>query len=320
MNEYSMNSGSIEHETKVLNSILVVEDDEGLNRLIRKKLEKAGSRTNGVLKGADAIALAIENPNILMLLDYILPDMTGKEVIETLKEREYSIPFIITTGHGDEKIAVDMMKLGARDYIIKDINFMEFLPQVVIKIVEELNNEKKLAKARKALQESEEILKAQYKNFPLPTYSWKKLGNDFVLFDYNDAALKISEGKIANYIGRKLTNVFFDNQEILEAFNQCYKERTSINKKMKHDFSKKEKDLDVSYIFVSPDMITVHTRDTTENTKAIKALSEAERVIEKNEKKIMELNMKLEEANKILSEANEMKTHEIRNNILVEVR
>ena len=137
-------------------TILVVEDDESLNRLIQKRLKKAGFRTEQALNGADAISFVRENPNTVLLLDYLLPDMTGVELIKTLAGQKCSVPFIVITGHGDEKVAVAMMKLGARDYLMKGMNFLDPLPQVVRQVLNTLTAEKKLAETEATLLKSEE--------------------------------------------------------------------------------------------------------------------------------------------------------------------
>jgi len=49
-----------------------------------------------------------------------------------------SVPFIIITGQGDERVAVDMMKRGALDYLVKDVNFIEFVPTVVRRALSQL--------------------------------------------------------------------------------------------------------------------------------------------------------------------------------------
>ena len=138
-------------------SILVVEDDEGLSNLVRRKLERDGFTTICVTTGAEAIAWIARNTpaNVLMLLDYQLPDMTGKRLIESLANRHTSLPFIITTGHGDERIAVDMMKLGARDYLIKDASFLDLLLSIVIKTITQLETDQRLVESERALKESE---------------------------------------------------------------------------------------------------------------------------------------------------------------------
>jgi PAS domain S-box-containing protein len=145
-------------------TILVVEDDEGLNVLIQKILKKEGFLVDGALNGHDGILKASENKDILMLLDYKLPDMNGREVIESLIRKKCKVPFIIITGHGDEKIAVELMKLGARDYIIKSAGLMEILPHVIARAVNDMVQEKKLLHTEKALSESEKKLRAIYDN------------------------------------------------------------------------------------------------------------------------------------------------------------
>jgi CheY-like chemotaxis protein/predicted RNA-binding Zn-ribbon protein involved in translation (DUF1610 family) len=56
----------------------------------------------------------------LLLLDYRLPDMTGIELIQELKKKQVKTPIILLTSKGSEKIAVEAMKLGVQDYIVKE--------------------------------------------------------------------------------------------------------------------------------------------------------------------------------------------------------
>lgn len=140
-------------------AVLIVDDDEALCRLIQKNLQSEGLRTQYALNGAEAIEQAIQSPDALLLLDYQLPDMTGKQVVEALNHSRSSNPFIIMTGHGDEKVAVEMMKIGARDYLVKDIEFLDLLPAVVHQVVEQLGVEKMLVEAAEALQRSKEELR-----------------------------------------------------------------------------------------------------------------------------------------------------------------
>ena len=72
-------------------TVLVVEDDVGLNRLIRKVLAREGYQTEQALTGADAIANMVKDPDKVLLLDYILPDMNGEQVIRALREENLDI-------------------------------------------------------------------------------------------------------------------------------------------------------------------------------------------------------------------------------------
>ncbi|MFO8009458.1 MAG: PAS domain S-box protein [Dehalococcoidia bacterium] len=136
--------------------ILVVEDDEALLKLIRRNLERGGFCTEGVVTGREAIDGIVNNPPDLLLLDYLLPDMTGQEVVAGLKARQCEVPFIVGTGRGDEVAAVEMMKMGARDYLVKDASYLERLPRTIRLILEQISMEKRTAEAEKALRTSEE--------------------------------------------------------------------------------------------------------------------------------------------------------------------
>ncbi len=114
--------------------ILIVEDDEDLNLIIRNKLKKEGFVVEGVKTGKEAINWVKNNKSGLLLLDFNLPDINAKEIIQIISEMNLDIHFVIITGHGDERTAVEMMKKGAKDYIIKDPGFDDLVPTIVYKI------------------------------------------------------------------------------------------------------------------------------------------------------------------------------------------
>jgi len=147
-----------ESEAQIPIKVLVVEDDEALNRLIQKTLQRAHFQTEGALNGVDAIAKAVKHRNTILLLDYALSDMTGWEVITALAKRKSNVPFIVMTGHGAEKVAVEMMKLGARDYLVKDPGFVDILPQLVKKVCDELDEENRLVRNKGVLERIEHLL------------------------------------------------------------------------------------------------------------------------------------------------------------------
>ena len=150
------NSESPKTEEPRPRRVLVVEDDEGLNNLAQEALRKAGYDTAGVLNAAEAIERVMANPEVVLLLDIKLPDMTGGEVISALIERNCPVPFIAMTGHGDERTAVEMMKLGADDYLVKGLDLVERLPGAFRRLFHELDTERRLRAAEEALHESEE--------------------------------------------------------------------------------------------------------------------------------------------------------------------
>jgi PAS domain S-box-containing protein len=138
--------------------LLVVEDDPGLNALLTRKLEQAGFQLEPALTGAAALDSVRRDPNALLLLDYLLPDMTAREVVEKLSANGKDVPFIVMTGHGDEKVAVELMKLGALDYLVKDSDLGETLPEVVRRAFRMVETEERLAGTQAALRVASERL------------------------------------------------------------------------------------------------------------------------------------------------------------------
>jgi PAS domain S-box-containing protein len=146
--------------------LLVVEDDEGLNRLIRKIFSREGFQVEGVVTGREALAALKAKPDVLLLLDLVLTDMTGREILAELAARETKVPFIIMTGHGDARVAVEMMKLGARDYIVKGAEFVELLPKIIGRVFSEIGNERKLEAMDAALIQAAENWRATFNAIP----------------------------------------------------------------------------------------------------------------------------------------------------------
>ncbi len=129
----------------------------------------------------------------------------------------------------------------------------------------------------KALRQSEEKLRAQYKGIPIPTYTWQRSGEDFVLVDYNDAALATTNGKIADLVGEKFRKIYRDMPEMLKEMSRCFTEKTSIKseRQIQIDPTGKSKLFAVSYAFVPPDLVMVHTEDITQRKQAEKELKQS---------------------------------------------
>jgi len=138
----------------MLEKILIVEDYpdqiELIDRAFRAQ-KSLGFDVEFTSTGEDCIRKFSENSYDALLLDYKLPDYSGLEVFQKLKEMGVSTPVIIITGQGDERVAVQAMKEGAADYIVKDAGYMKTLP----KIVENTINTYRL---REKLHEKEEFL------------------------------------------------------------------------------------------------------------------------------------------------------------------
>jgi PAS domain S-box-containing protein len=135
--------------------VMVVDDDQGFNNLVVKALGRAGFQPQGVLSGKQAREVLQADPDLVLVLDHRLPDTSGTELIKSLHADGYNPPFVAITGHGDEELAVELMKLGARDYLIKGFDIRDLLPEILRRVFREVETEKKLVHAEKKLLQSE---------------------------------------------------------------------------------------------------------------------------------------------------------------------
>ena len=113
----------------MVNPILLVEDDRKIARVVKVYLEEAGFRVQHVEKGKDAIEAALTNIPVLVILDLMLPDTTGEEVIQGLQEIG-DFPVIMLTSKSSEEERIAGFALGADDYVVKPFSPRELLYRV----------------------------------------------------------------------------------------------------------------------------------------------------------------------------------------------
>lgn len=112
-----------------MNSILLVEDDKKIARIVKVYLEDAGYKVIHVEKGKDAIASAMKELPLAVILDLMLPDTSGEEVCQELKEMG-DFPVIMLTAKYSEEERVAGFALGADDYVVKPFSPKELVYRV----------------------------------------------------------------------------------------------------------------------------------------------------------------------------------------------
>ena len=171
----------LKQSLKTGTTILVVEDDEELCSLLRVKLEKAGFCVDCATAGAEAIQKAseYESRDMLAILDYQLPDMTAKELVGKLNNQVHPLSFMVLTGHDDDQVFMDMMRLGAQEYMTKDSGFVNRLPQVLFRVIEQVGAKNKLVEAEAKLRRSEEWLKTVQRISCVGSWEWNLVSGAF---------------------------------------------------------------------------------------------------------------------------------------------
>lgn len=132
----------------VARRILVVDDDEGLLILMAETLRGEGHDVTTADSAKTAREALERSKPDLMILDLKLQDGSGPALVAELQQHQTRVPFIVVTGQGDEKVAVEVMKQGALDYVIKDTRLLGLLPAVVQRALAAVAQEKALAAAQ----------------------------------------------------------------------------------------------------------------------------------------------------------------------------
>ncbi len=128
--------------------ILVVDDDAGLLILMAEALRAEGYEVATAESGAVARHEMARNRPDLLLLDLKLRDVGGPELLGSLRRIAGPVPFLVVTGQGDEKVAVEMMKQGALDYVMKDTGLLDLLPAVARRALAAIEQDRALAAAQ----------------------------------------------------------------------------------------------------------------------------------------------------------------------------
>jgi two-component system, OmpR family, phosphate regulon response regulator PhoB len=112
--------------------ILVVEDEAALSLLLSYNLEAEGFVVERVERGDEAELRLVESPPDLVILDWMLPGVSGLEICRRMRARDAtrSLPVIMLTARGDESERVRGLSIGADDYIVKPFSVPELMARV----------------------------------------------------------------------------------------------------------------------------------------------------------------------------------------------
>jgi two-component system phosphate regulon response regulator PhoB len=112
--------------------ILVVEDEEALGILLKYNLEAEGYAADVVARGEEAELMIVEGPPDLVVLDWMLPDVSGLEICRRLRARPSTrgLPVLMLTARAEEADRVRGLSTGADDYVVKPFSLPELMARV----------------------------------------------------------------------------------------------------------------------------------------------------------------------------------------------
>lgn len=132
MPEAVLDRGAVKPMSGMKPKVLIVEDETAVVTLLRYNLEHQGFEVDAVADGEEALVAIEENPPDLVLLDWMLPQLSGIEVCRQLRRRPATkqLPIILLTARGEEADTVRGLDSGADDYVTKPFSPAELTARV----------------------------------------------------------------------------------------------------------------------------------------------------------------------------------------------
>ncbi|MHB0914783.1 MAG: response regulator [Thermoleophilia bacterium] len=125
---------SVPSEAAVTARLLVADDDANMVRLVTKRLEPEGFQVESASDGQQALDKIATGNYDLVLLDYKMPEVDGLTVLSRVKESKPDTAVVIMTAYGSEAVAMESLRRGADDYLIKPLDENEPLPTVRVNL------------------------------------------------------------------------------------------------------------------------------------------------------------------------------------------
>ena len=135
--------------------ILIVDDNDVMKNLTQQILQLNNFQTQTAKNGEECLEKILSMPDDfdLIIINFLLPDMNGLQLMEKLNKFKANIPFILLSSKGSEITAVKAMKLGAIDYIVKQPGYLEALPEMITASIQDPDKNK----SKPHYQDSKEI-------------------------------------------------------------------------------------------------------------------------------------------------------------------
>ncbi len=133
-------------------TVLIVEDDPGIAQLERSRLEEVGYSAEVAGTAEEALRVVLRGGIDLVLLDYRLPGgMDGLEFYARVKGSGHDLPVILVTGFGTEATVIKALRVGVRDFVTKSIEYLDYLPEAVGRVLHQVGTERRLAESEARL-------------------------------------------------------------------------------------------------------------------------------------------------------------------------
>ena len=124
---------------------------------------------------------------------------------------------------------------------------------------------------------------------PIPTFTWRKQGEDFELIDFNEAAKVITHEKVMEFVGRKTSDLYANKKDILRDLQQCFAEGKVIRRETSSEHFVPGKFIALTIVSIPPDLVMVHMEDISVRKQAESQREAASEVLRESEDRYRDL-------------------------------
>jgi len=194
--------------------LLIIEDDENILSLLKRNFEEDGFTFDTALNGEDGEYLAITNHYDVIIIDWMLPEKNGVEIINSLRKQNISTPIIMLTAKSTLENKIEGIKTGADDYLTKPFDYEELLVRIEALYRRSVSNGNNLIKIKnltididlKEVKKDNKIIKLSKKEYELLMF-FVQNKNSYVTSDMIENQLWDSE----SYINSNVISVTIHN-------------------------------------------------------------------------------------------------------------
>lgn len=180
--------------------VFIIDDDPSVRKAISRLVNASGMATEEFESARDFLSSnRLEGPGCI-ILDVQMPEMTGPELQEELSRREYIMPVIFLSAHGDVPITAKAMKKGAIDFLTKPVDANELIEAVQISLKKDRENRHEMAEIV-AITEKTQLLSPR--EYEVMTYVITGRLNKQIAYDLSisEETVKIHRGRVMHKLG-----------------------------------------------------------------------------------------------------------------------
>ncbi len=207
--------------------ILLVEDNEHDRVAFRRAFERSlvTCEITECTWGEEALLQLLADMSLfdVVVIDHKLPAMSGLDLCRELLGQQIPLPLVLLTGKGSQELAVEALKVGVCDYIIKQLGYLDLLPVVLPQVVRKHGDTEARKRAEKALRKAYDVLeqRVQERTAELAGTT-KQLKRGLAERERVEKALRESEEKYSTLVESSLTGIYIDQNEKIVFANRKF--------------------------------------------------------------------------------------------------